>query len=185
MKKRLENQNAYDINVGDTVHSFTDYDSDYNPDSKISYIEQHDDFGHKYYSIFTNKGDSHMKVNVEAITINGKEYVAKDSIVDDNMQAQKLDGKEYVIVRTVHAGVFAGYMETKTDTRVTLLSARRLWYWDGAASLSQLAMDGVSIPESCKFPCEVDSIELSEWIEIIPCTEKARLSIKEVSIWKS
>jgi hypothetical protein len=126
-----------------------------------------------------------MKADVEVITINGKEYIAKDCTEAGIRQAQKYDGKEYVIVRTVHAGVFAGYFETKTDTNVTLINARRLWYWDGAASLSQLAMDGVSKPENCKFPCEVDSIELSEWIEIIPCTEKARLSIKEVSIWKS
>lgn len=93
--------------------------------------------------------------------------------------------KEYVIIRTYSAGVFAGYLEKRTGKEVTLLKARRLWYWDGAASLSQLAMEGVSKPENCKFPCEVKKIILTESIEIIPCTAKAKKSIKEVKIWKN
>ncbi|MCK4328755.1 hypothetical protein KAX02_02825 [candidate division WOR-3 bacterium] len=67
---------------------------------------------------------------------------------------------------------------------VELKNARRIWYWDGAASLSQLAMEGVSKPESCKFPCEVTKITLTEAIEIIPCTQKAIDSIRSVKIWK-
>ena len=92
---------------------------------------------------------------------------------------------KYVIVRTYSAGVFAGYLKSRKGKEVVLLNARRLWYWDGAASLSQLAMEGVSKPQNCKFPCEVDSIELTETIEILDCTDNARLSIKEVKIWQS
>ena len=61
---------------------------------------------------------------------------------------------------------------------------RKLWYWDGAASLAQLAVDGVSKPENCKFPCEVDRIELMEAIEILDCTKIAQESIASVPIWK-
>ena len=93
--------------------------------------------------------------------------------------------KVYVIVRAVNAGVFAGYFESRTNDECTLTHARRLWYWDGAASLSQLAMEGVTKPENCKFPCEVDAIILFNICEIIPCTEKARNSIASVSIWKA
>lgn len=93
--------------------------------------------------------------------------------------------ESYVIVRTYSAGVFAGYLKERNGQEVTLTSARRLWYWDGAASLSQLAVDGVARPQNCKFPVEVDSILLLEAIEIIPCTEKARLSIKGVPIWSA
>lgn len=89
----------------------------------------------------------------------------------------------YVIVRTYSAGVFAGYLESRNGKEVILKNARRLWYWSGAASLSQLAMEGVKKPNDCKFPCEVDKIELLEAIEIIDATEKARESIKEVPIW--
>ena len=118
---------------------------------------------------------------VETIKIDDVEYVRKDSVKSEI--AEKLEGLDYVIVRTYSAGVFAGYLTDRYGKEGTVLRARRLWYWDGAASLSQLAQEGVSCPENCKFPCEVDKIVLTEIIEILPCTEKARLSIKEVAVW--
>ena len=92
--------------------------------------------------------------------------------------------KRYVIVRTYSAGVFAGWLESREGKEVVMSNARRLWYWDGAASLSQLAMEGVKRPENCKFPCEVARIELTEAIEIIDCTEEAKQSIAGVPVWK-
>jgi hypothetical protein len=92
---------------------------------------------------------------------------------------------KYVIVRTYSAGVFAGYLESKKEQEVVLRDARRLWYWDGAASLSQLAMEGVKRPENCKFPCEVSRVELLEAIEILDVTEEARLCIAEVPVWEA
>lgn len=90
----------------------------------------------------------------------------------------------YVIVRTYSAGVFAGYLKSKKGKEVILKDARRLWYWSGASSLSQLAMEGVKRPDECKFPCEVDQVELLEAIEILDATEIARLNIKNVPVWK-
>lgn len=92
---------------------------------------------------------------------------------------------KYIICRTYSAGVFAGFLESRNGKEVILRNARRLWYWKGAASLSQLAMEGVSSPEKCKFPCEVDRIELLEAIELIDVTEKAKASIAEVPTWKN
>jgi hypothetical protein len=92
--------------------------------------------------------------------------------------------KRYVIVRTYSAGVFAGTLESREGKEVVMTNARRLWYWDGAASLSQLAMEGVKNPENCKFPCEVDRVELTEAIEILDCTDAARESIAGVPVWK-
>lgn len=89
----------------------------------------------------------------------------------------------YVIVRTYSAGVFAGELESRNGQEVVLRNARRLWYWDGAASLSQLAMEGTSNPKDCKFPCEVDRVELLEVIEILDTTERAKDSIKGVPVW--
>jgi hypothetical protein len=91
----------------------------------------------------------------------------------------------YVIVRTYSAGVFAGNLTARNGQEVTLENARRLWYWSGAASLSQLAVDGTSKPKDCKFPCEVPSIQLLQAIEILSVTAEAESSIKEVPIWKS
>jgi hypothetical protein len=89
----------------------------------------------------------------------------------------------YVIVRTYSAGVFAGNLLARKGQEVTLANARRIWYWDGAASLSELAMTGTSKPQNCKFPIAVDRIELTQAIEIIYCTVLAEKSIKGVPIW--
>ena len=91
---------------------------------------------------------------------------------------------KYVIVRTYSAGVFAGNIESRKGKEVVLRNARRIWYWSGAASLSQLAMEGTSDPIYCKFPCEVDRVEVLEAIEIIDVTAKAEKSIREVPTWK-
>jgi hypothetical protein len=91
--------------------------------------------------------------------------------------------KKYVICRTYSAGVFAGYLESKKGQEVILSNARRLWQWFGAASLSQLAMEGTSQPDNCKFPCEVTRVQLTQAIEILDATEKARKSIAKVPVW--
>ena len=91
---------------------------------------------------------------------------------------------KYCIVRTYSAGVFAGILESLEDKQGVVKNARRIWFWEGAASLSQLAMEGTSSPEKCKFPCEMDQVLLTEIIEVIPCTDKAIDSIKGVPVWK-
>jgi hypothetical protein len=96
----------------------------------------------------------------------------------------KSNGK-YVIVRTYSAGVFAGNLESRNGREVVLIDARRLWYWAGAASLSQLAVDGTSQPKQCKFPVSVPRVELLEAIEILDVSEKAEASIKAVPVWQA
>ena len=91
---------------------------------------------------------------------------------------------KYVIVRTYSAGVFAGNLESRNGQEVVLTNARRIWYWSGAASLSQLAMEGTSDPDNCKFPCPVDRVELLQAIEILDVTTKAENSIKGVPVWQ-
>lgn len=92
---------------------------------------------------------------------------------------------DYVLVRTTSAGVFAGTLAAREGQEVTLTSARRIWYWDGAASLSQLAVDGTSKPAGCRFPREVPEVLLLEAIEILPVSDKARASIAEVPVWSA
>lgn len=89
-----------------------------------------------------------------------------------------------VIIRGDRSGVEFGTLVAQNGREVTLKNARRIWYWSGAASLSQLAKDGTSNPLSCKFTVTVDSITILDAIEIIPCTDKAIKSIEEVSVWK-
>ena len=119
---------------------------------------------------------------MKTIIIDGIKYVPESEVLN---KAKDLDGMEYVIIRTCSAGVFAGYLEKRKGKEVMLRNARRLWSWYGASSLSQLAVDGVSKPTECKFPVEVESIILTEVIEVVPCTQKAQDSIASVPVWKS
>lgn len=96
---------------------------------------------------------------------------------------EKLIGKK-VIIRAYGAGVFYGTLSEVDGDTVELKNARRLWYWDGAASLNQLAAEGVKAPQNCKFTITVDSIVILKVIEIIPATEEAQQSIEGVKVWK-
>jgi hypothetical protein len=91
--------------------------------------------------------------------------------------------KKYVIVRTCSAGVFAGLLVSRKGKEVVMENARRLWYWSGAASLSQLSMEGTKDADNCKFPMAVKRIELTEAIEILDTTPEAQKSIEAVSVW--
>lgn len=92
---------------------------------------------------------------------------------------------KYVIVRTYSAGVFAGILDSRTGQEVVLTDARRLWYWDGAASLSQLAVEGVKKPKTCKFAMPVPRVELLQAIEILDVTPAAEANLKAVPEWKA
>lgn len=119
------------------------------------------------------------------IEINGNKYVLKSSIKQPQAMASKKKNMEYAIVRTYSAGVLAGYIDSEKGQEVEIHEARRLWYWSGAASLSQLAMEGVKFPDKCKFPEAVAVVRVKQAIEILPCTEAARKSIEGVAIWKA
>ena len=89
-----------------------------------------------------------------------------------------------VIVRGDRSGVFFGTLVEKNGSEVELKDCRRLWYWDGAATISQLAVDGTQRPNECKFTVSVNSIIILDAIEIIPCTEDAISSIEGVKEWR-
>lgn len=122
-----------------------------------------------------------MNADVKSIVVNGVTYVQES---EKQEMAVSTEGLKYVICRTYSAGVFAGYLKQRDGQEVTLINARRLWYWDGASSLSQAANEGFSKPQNCKFPAEVSEVLLLQTIEILPTTLKAQKSIKGVSVWK-
>ena len=92
---------------------------------------------------------------------------------------------EKVIIRTERAGVFFGEIKERNGQEAVITNCRRLWYWAGAASLSQLAVEGTTNPGSCKFTVIVEEMTVMGVIEIIPCTEKAVESINNVAVWKA
>ena len=92
--------------------------------------------------------------------------------------------EEYCVVRGDRSGIFAGNVVSRNGQEVLIKNVRRIWYWDGANSLSQLAKEGVKRPENCKFTVIVDEAEILDAIEIIPCTKEAEANIKGVKEWK-
>lgn len=90
------------------------------------------------------------------------------------------------ILRSPEAGVFYGEMPNEIDSSriVKLKNVKQIWYWEGAATLMQLAKEGTTKPEKCRFTVTVDEITVCNVCEIIPCTEKAMESIESVLEWK-
>lgn len=91
--------------------------------------------------------------------------------------------KQVVMVRST-AGIFVGTLQRYENEEATLTGVRRLWYWTGAASLSQLAQEGTSNPKACKFPCEVDRIVIPKVMEMLNVTATAKKTIDSVPEWQ-
>ena len=89
------------------------------------------------------------------------------------------------IIRGQNFGVFFGEVEGQDGSTLIVTNARRIWYWDGAASLSELAESGPSKPQNCKFPTPVGKVKLFNCIEVLDVTEEAGKAIDAVKIWKS
>lgn len=83
----------------------------------------------------------------------------------------------HCVVRTYSAGVFIGTLEALHGTEVLLSKARRLWRWNGAFTLSEVATTGIDSKES-RMSCE-SQVFLSQAIEIILTTEEARRTFDE------
>lgn len=88
------------------------------------------------------------------------------------------------IFRGDRSGVFFGTLTAKEGQEVEITNCRRLWYWNGACSLSELAKSGSSEPEDCKFSVTIESLTILDCIEIIPCTKKAITNIEGIKEWK-
>ncbi len=89
-----------------------------------------------------------------------------------------------VIVRGDKSGVFFGTLKKQKGSEVTLVDCRRIWYWSGAASISQLATEGTKSPNACKFTVPVSEIVILDAIEIIACSDDAINNIEGVKEWK-
>lgn len=91
---------------------------------------------------------------------------------------------QYYIIRCNEAGVFFGHIKERRGSEADITDVRRIHYWDGAASLSQLAMEGVTNPSACRFTVTVPIMTVLNIIELIPCTDAAVKNILEVPVWR-
>lgn len=123
---------------------------------------------------------------MDIITINGIEYIKKEELekVSENKIAEPIDGMPFVCIRTYSAGVHFGYLKSRNGKEVELVNSIRVYYWDGACSLSELATNGSSKIDKCKYAVTVPHIILTEAIEIIDVTEVAKNQMEGAKRWK-
>ena len=110
--------------------------------------------------------------------INEVKYVPEGT----NSIAPEVDGMKYCVIRTYSAGVHIGYVKSRNSQDMILLNSRRLWNWTEGASLSQVAMEGC---KSNKFAMTLPEIELTDVIEVIPCSGKAKIVLDGIKEWKN
>lgn len=90
----------------------------------------------------------------------------------------------FVIVRSRDSGAWAGLLIGRGEPgQVSLDSARRLWHWAGAMTLSEIAIQGVESPAECKFACPV-RVDLDGVCEIIYASPEARTILESVPPWR-
>lgn len=121
----------------------------------------------------------------ETIMIDDVKYVKADSIIQE---APSVNGMKCCVIRSYGAGVFAGYVKERkaeaNGVNVVLINSRRIWYWSGACSLSQIATEGSTKISDCKIAVTVPEQEIANVIEIIPMSEKAVKNIMGAKEWK-
>lgn len=89
------------------------------------------------------------------------------------------------IIRGDRSGVFFGEIVNRNGQETVIKDCRRLWYWEGAASLSELAVNGTKLPDECKFTVTVSFVTITDAIEILDVTEAAAKSIDGVHVWRA
>lgn len=85
---------------------------------------------------------------------------------------------EFVLVRTFSAGVHCGTLVESGGTAVVLTDARRVWRWLGANTLHELSLRGAE-KDYTRISEVVGRILLTQAIEVIPCTPKAKKNLTE------
>lgn len=86
--------------------------------------------------------------------------------------------RKFVIVRTYSAGVHCGELVRRSGKILVLANARRVWRWRGANTLHELALRGAS-KDWTRISEPVPEITLTEAVEIIACTQTARVNLSE------
>lgn len=118
---------------------------------------------------------------IKELEVNGKVYVLKGSAP---VIAEPENNLPFVLVRTKASGVFFGYLKSRDKQEATMVNARMVWSWEGACSLLQMATDGVTKPEACRFTERVISVDLTDVISVFTVTQRAKECLEGVKVWK-
>lgn len=94
--------------------------------------------------------------------------------------------KQKYIIRCDLAGVFYGEIVERRGSEADLANVRRIHGWDGACSLSQLAMEGCKkTGGNNRHSMVVPAMTVLGVIEVIPVSAEARENLDAMPVWKS
>lgn len=91
-----------------------------------------------------------------------------------SIDPQKIFGGRVCIVRTTDAGVHVGMVAEIDRDLVYITDSRRIWSWEGAFSLSELANDGVASDSKI---ANSTPENILKWIEILPISPRSAVAI--------
>lgn len=91
---------------------------------------------------------------------------------------------KYFIVRADRAGVFFGQIKKRSHDEITMTNVRKVFYWDGACAVEELAMNGTKKPNACKLTVAIPEMVIADPIQVIPCTDKATECLSGVKVWQ-
>ena len=89
-----------------------------------------------------------------------------------------------VIARIDRAGVFMGTLSHIDNDIIRLTDVRRIYYWRGALSVTDMAANGIASGKVTK-PCEIVEFNRSALVELNQCSEAAINRIKAIDAWEA
>ena len=90
--------------------------------------------------------------------------------------------EQYVIVRSSLAGVFCGTLENKNGTEVVLTNARKIYRWQGAYTVEDIAVKGLNA-EASQITVQVGEIVIDDVCQVLPTTDAAQKILTEAPTW--
>lgn len=76
----------------------------------------------------------------------------------------------YVVLRCLHSGVFAGFLERRSGSEVTMRQCRRCWEYDGVGgtgSCTDLALSGPGHAPATRISAPMPEHELLDVLEVL------------------
>lgn len=124
---------------------------------------------------------------MEKLELNGITYVREDLCCNKNHV--DTEGLKAVLIRSCASGVHFGFFKEEKDLlsgkQVTLVNSRRVHYWEGACSISQLALEGTKKPDDCRISVTLPEITITQVIEVIPLSVASYNNLNSINEWKS
>ena len=96
--------------------------------------------------------------------------------------SSNLIGKK-IIARIDRAGVFHGVLEHKDAETTRLSKVRRIYYWEGPISVTDMSVVGVRAGSKVTLPAMEVEFQTASVVELIACDKKASEAIEAITPW--